>query len=153
MEELNRQEHYLRQHRIVRKSMIQSKKKHIDIYRSALDRLQGDAFIIKEAGSQYIAKLIYQLYHERKLLEKYHDRPSYQGYWDLSDINNPHYYRLGDSIQILKAIRESIIHSCCEEDDADINELIYDLSDLEISRHNEDKREYDDRISYKKILL
>lgn len=154
---------YLKLHRIdaVKKSQALSKRNNIDIYRSAIYRLDGDGFNISEIGSQNIARLIYRLYHERWLLEKYYKRASYQGYWDLSDINNPHYkslsdrkkLSLGNGERIIEGIRESIIHSQCEADDVDLNELIYDLCDIEIRRHNEDDRERDESISYKKLLL
>ena len=129
----------------------------IDIYKSALERLNGDGFIIEEKGSQYIAKLIECLYLERELLKKYANRPSYEGYWDLNDPQNPHYYQLGDAKEIQEEMRKSIINSSCEDNDADFNELIYDLSDLEIFRNNyyrQDDPEYhgSKAISYIRIL-
>ena len=157
MEKNNKAENYLIMHRIeaMRKSMNKSKQKGIDIYRSALNRLDGDGFHIEDRGSQDIARLINQLYHERLLLEKYYKRPSYIGYWDLSDISNPHYSMINDmsNRKIMDNIREAIIHSYLEEDDADINDLIYELTDNEISLYNEDDRPYSERISYKKLLL
>ena len=130
----------------------------IDIYKSALRRLEGDGFDIEEPGSKYIARLIEALYHERELLEKYGKRDSYKGYWDLKDINNPHYEGLGDAKEIQKEMRESIIHSPYEDNDADINELIYDLADLEIKHYDyyrSDKPDHkiDNAISYKKNLI
>lgn len=155
MSNLEKQQYYFRQHRIeaVKKSQRLSEKNKIDIYRSALFRLEGDCFNIEEIGSQDIAKLIYRLYHERWLLEKYYKRPSYEGYWDLSNPKNPHYKSLGSGKKIMDEMRSSIINSLCEDDNADINELIYDLCDLEISKYNEDNKDYEERISYKKLLL
>ena len=129
----------------------------LDIYKSALERLYGDGFRIEQAGSMYMAKLIECLYHERELLNKYYRRLSYQGYWDLKDIYNPHYYQLGDSNEVQEEIRKSIIDSSCEKDDADLNELIYDLSDREIIQYNylyKDDMEHaaKNAISYKKLL-
>jgi hypothetical protein len=162
MSNLNGKPDYLKLHRIqaVKKSQALSEKNGIDIYGSAIYRLYCDGFNIDEMGSKNIARLIYMLYHERWLLEKYYKRASYRGYWNLSDINNPHYkslsdgkkIHLGNGEKILDNIRKSIIHSQCEEDDADINELIYDLCDIEIRMHNEDDRERGESISYKKLL-
>ena len=155
MSSMLEQLYYFKQHRIesVKKSQRLSERNGIDIYRSALLRLEGDCFNIEEIGSQDIAKIIYRLYHERWLLEKYYKRPSYEGYWDLSDPKNPHYKSLGSGKRIIGEMRESIINSSCEEDNADLNELLYDLCDLEIRKYNEDNREPEERISYKKLLL
>ena len=110
-----------------------SKKSGISIYESALSRLEHDGFNIEQKGSRYIAQLIEALYFERELLKKYYKRPSYEGYWNLNDINNPHYSELGDPKEILNEIRKSIIASCYEDDDADIQDLIYEFADMEIA--------------------
>ena len=145
----------LKQSRIIamRKSMNLSKENGLNIYKNALRRLDNDGFNIDNKGSQYIADLINLFYHERKLLEKYYKRPSYQGYWDLSDIKNPHYINIGNGKFVISEMRNEIIKSPYEDDDADLNELIYDLTDIEIARCNEDNRRYDEQISYKKLLL
>lgn len=134
-----------------------SKKSGIDIYQSALNRLYDDLFVIEQDGSKYLAKLIEALYHERALLLQFARDPSFARYWDLKDINNPHYIELGDAQQIIDEMRKSIIDSRCEKNDADLNELIYDLADREIIKYNylyKDDEEHaaKNAISYKKLL-
>jgi len=155
MRDYLKQEIFAERHRLyaVQQSIIISEKKGIDIYRSALDRLRYDGFNLEELGTEYIAKLIFLLYHERSLLEMYYKRPGYQGYWDLSNDMNSHYKLLGNTKNKINNIRLAIEHSTCEENDADINELIYDLTDLEIRRYCEDSRPRDEQTSYKKLLL
>lgn len=138
MQSINQRIYSLYGYRVeyVHKQKRLAKEKGLDIYQSALERLYDDGFKIEQDGSIYIAKLIEDLYHERELLKKYSKRPSYLGYWDLKDIHNPHYYPLGDAREIQEEMRKSIISSSCEQNDADINELIYDLSDREIIKHN-----------------
>ena len=127
-----------------------SEQNGIYIYKSALDRLWGDGFNLDDKGSKYIAKLIEALYHEKELLRRFYKRESFREYWDLKDKYNPHYFLLGDSDKIIGEMRESIIKSPYEKDDADLNELIYDLSDLEIMRY--EGRRDGQFLGYKKLL-
>lgn len=128
-----------------------SEQNGIYIYRSALDRLDNDGFNLDELGSQYIAKLIEALYHERELLRRFYKRESFREYWDLKDIYNPHYFLLGDSKLIMDEMKGSIIRSSCEKDDADLNELVYDLTDLEIQRY-EGRQQEGPILGYKHLL-
>lgn len=140
----------------VRKQKKLAKKQKLDIYKSALIRLKEDGFKIKQKGSKYIAKLIEALYHERELLKLYSKRASFEGYWNLKDIYNPHYFELGDGKEIIDAMRKSIINSY-EKDDCDLNELIYFFADKEILVRNylyQDDPRYSAKnaMSYKKEL-
>lgn len=112
-----------------------SKQGKIDVYRSALNRLWYDGFYADQAGTIYIAKLIDVLYHERELLKRFYKRPSFKGYWNLNDKSNPHYFLLGDSEKVISSMRKSIVLSQYEEDDTDICELVYDLTDREMARN------------------
>jgi hypothetical protein len=150
---------YVFRQEVVDKQIEESKEKGLDIFESALIRLEGDGFDIEEEGTMCLARLIEMLYHERELLQKYHARESYKGYWDLNDKSNSHYYRVGngDSERIISEIRRSIWHSSCEDNRVDLNELAYDLADKEIAyyeyyQQDDPEKSMDKAISYIKIL-
>lgn len=127
-----------------------SEQNGIYIFKSALDRLDNDGFNLEEKGSEYIAKLVEALYHERELLRRFSKRKSFREYWDLKDKYNPHYFLLGDSEMIMGEMRKSIIKSPYEKDDTDLNELIFDLTDLEITRY--EGRQDGPILGYKQLL-
>lgn len=119
----------------VEQSKEENKKVGIDIYKSALRRLDNDGFDTSQIGTRYIAKLVEVFYHEKKLLVRAYKRASLKGYWDLNDKENPHYFSLGVSEEVMTKMREAIIGSTLEENDTDFNEMIYDLADQEIFRY------------------
>ena len=69
-----------------------NKKVGIDIYKSALRRLDNDGFDTSQIGTRYIAKLVEVFYHEKKLLVRTYKRAAFKGYWDLNDKENHNYF-------------------------------------------------------------
>ncbi len=140
-----------------------SEENGIFIFKDALDFLEIDGFDITQKGTEYIAKFIDVLYHEKELLLLCFNRRGeidgfWKDFWNLNDRNNPHYTLYGDSNIIIPEMRKSIKSSLYESDDTNLNELIYQITDTQIDRRGYFSKElpgheYAHNVSYRKILL
>ena len=147
----------------VEKNRKKSEEHGIFIYKDVLDFLSIDGFDISQMGTKYIAKFVDVLYHEKELLLLCYNRRGeidgfWKDFWNLNDKNNPHYSLYGESSIIIPKMRESIVSSSFEEDDTNINEFIYGLTDTQIARRGYFPKElpgheYAHSVSYSKILL
>ena len=139
LRELNRIE-------LINKAIELSKKNNVDVYDDAYEYLRHTFFDMQDKGTKDIAYYTQLLYYERYLLEKYYKRQSYRYYWDLRDKDNPHFKNDGE--EIVEGMQRVINKRLTEAYGMNINTFIYNLTDYEINKYNEDKRPYGQRISY-----
>ena len=107
------------------------------------DVLENDGFDLKEEGTKYLARLIENLYHERKL---YYEQGNKYDYFNLDDYSNIHYEMLGVSkeqviYQIISSIATNELEMGCS-----ISKIAYEVVDnlgyYNIDRHNKKRRKY-----------
>jgi len=139
--------------RLIEFSRQDTLQNNVNIYEEALRSLFYDGFNLYSEGTQYLASLIAQFFHERESYARIGFRKDYKSYWDLSNPDNEHYAVLGDSTtNVISAINKAIEESEWEE--GPIDDLVYTITDNIIHRYDRDKvlESGTDFIKYSNIL-